>query len=81
MLRITSVVINGREYERREGRSQNRWTYLPTDNHKRVWVHGTSRLHHALERLAGAEERIWTLENALQDFITTTPTEGPGDER
>lgn len=62
-MRITGLVINGRSYERRKGRSVNRWTYMPANGHPRVWVHRTSRLHHALERLATVEEQIIAMQD------------------
>lgn len=77
MFRITELVINGRTYERRKGRSINRWTYVRANDKKRVWVHSTSRLQHALEALAGAEERNYELHSALQDAVALLDSDSP----
>jgi hypothetical protein len=67
--RITSLMLNGREYERRKGRTVNRWTYLPKNGHARTWVHRTSRLHFALERLAEVEEENYRLREGLSALL------------
>ncbi|MBY0490603.1 MAG: hypothetical protein K2R93_12245 [Gemmatimonadaceae bacterium] len=67
--RITALVINGRTYERRKGRSVNRWSYMPNNGHPRVWVHRESRLHHALERMALTEEQIQDMQARIGPVV------------